>query len=350
MERTLNASLDWSVDAAAFAASPELRENYTSADELCLTRRLMLRPFSMRPFLRDFVNHTFFTVSNITPENGEPDRDDDGELAHVHDAIQDALVLDDEDLFLHTFFNLMVIYPSLREAMAAQSNLYVLRCLMAFLRYGVAQINTCCVVSTNVRAIVHGFVEAARDLVLNGITTPALYLTFIHNHYASAEERIQHSNPRRTAPSVDVPAEHHLFSSFSPVCAFFRSPWEPHDAAGFARLRDDLGLPAHTVLEQGNMGASVPPTEAVRTQIIMSFYPEKVFNAPDVAADAMSIWAFVTFHTTLVRNNFRPPDPKMATRASRAVQRHVQQRAVAESRRRAAGAENSSGSEESDDD
>jgi len=337
-ELRLNASLDYSVDEATFHATPELRSNYTSPHEICLLRRLFLRPFSMRAVLQDFVDHTFFTVVNPSPENGEPDRDEDGELAHVHDVIQTALRLDDEDLFLFVFLNLMHIYAPLREAMAEQSNLYLLRCLMAFVRYAVTLIHTSCVVTATAQRVVHGFVEAARDLVLNGITTPALYLTYIHNHYQIAEDRIQHSNPLRFAPSLDLPPEYHLFMAFVRACPFFRSPWEPHDAAGFEQLKGDLGLPPHTVLEQGNMGASTPGSYAARIHANEKvFPPENVFYVPNVAVQKMSLWTFVTFHTTLARNNFRPPDPKMATRAQRAMQRLIQRQAVSAERKRKRG-------------
>src|SRR5690606_14829415 len=104
--------------------------------------------------------------------------------------IQDALRLDDEDLFVFVFLNLAHIYPAVREALAAQSNLFLLRCLMAFVRYGITQIHTTALVQTTAPAVVRGFVAACRDMVLNGITTPALYVTYIHNHYQEAEERL----------------------------------------------------------------------------------------------------------------------------------------------------------------
>lgn len=333
----LNEALNFSVDPAIFRKYRDTHFRwYTSPTEICLLRRLMLFPFSMRPIVRAFVDTIYFTVKNPEPLNHEPDRDDEGELAHVYDVIHSALTLDDEDLFLFTTFNLLVIYPAFREALARQSNIHTMRCLIAFLQYGVTTLNTACLEKTNAVAAIHGFVEAARDIVLNGMTTCALYLTFIHNHYAAAEERVQHSNPKRFSPSCDLPPEYGLFSIHSMQCPFYRSPWEPHDDSGFAKLRAGLRLPPTTVLEQGNMGASTPGPQAMY-ETIEQFYPEDVFLHPDESVKRMTIWSFVMFHTTLVRNNFRPPDKRMHTRATRAMQRFMQQRAVTEDRQRREG-------------
>ena len=336
LQVTLNLQYNWSVDEAAFAAHrTTLFKHYASCHEICLLRRLVLAPFSLREVLLEFVDAQVWAVPNPEPENGDGDDDCEGRLAYVHDVVKGGLLSDDRVWYLEVVFLLLVTFPSLCRFFERHSNPLTMRAVLAHLRLAFHVHATSCLDTSNAEKAVEDLVADVDSMAMLGMTTHAQYLPFIHGAADASETRLQNSNPLRITDS-DLPACY-ILAHVTETCGFYASPFDPYDDEGRERLRASVGLPEGTVLAQANIGASspdIPPGASeddiagYRVAALSQFLPENVFYAPVEAAQCMTPWHVAHFYRTFLANGFHQVHKDGAKRAMKSVRLHLQRKAA----------------------